>query len=327
MDQQELQNTIAKYYAKLPPKVAEYFASMSWIEIIKGIKEKNNLSDNQLQTLSIETTLLLLAVISKEEYEAVLEKDLELERAKLDLILKEIEAFIINKVGLELRATFEKNQDESIVGGEIEENTELIKQVIIPKAEEIKEEKIIPDPKESKVEKIVGELKHEEKVYQIGRENSLTIAQITALAEIVGNVLNGKIFGDQFLNALDKLNLDIDRKKKIAESINDQVFKEIRNRMMGKVVESKEISNQVESQKVESKEISYKDESYKVKSEDSEKIELEKRIEEDKKIASSIINQKLQNTVKSNITNSNHSLTNINPTDKPKIDPYREIPE
>lgn len=329
MDQQELQKTIAKYYVKLPPKVAEYFSSMAWLDIIKSIKEKNNFSEEQLQTLSIETTLLLLAIISKEEYEEVLDKELGLEKAKLETILKEIDAFILNNINLELRATFEKNQDESIVGGEIEENTEVIKEVIIPKAEEIKEEKIIADPKESKVEKIVGELKHEEKVYQIGRENNLTIAQITMLAEIVGNVLNGKIFGDQFLNALDVLKLDIDKKKKVAESINNQVFKEIRNRMMGKVVES---------QKVESyKEVSPQDENNKVKNENSEKIEvikkdpeeieLEKVIEEDKKIASSIINQKLQNTVKSSITTSNHSLTNINPSDKPKIDPYREIPE
>lgn len=329
MDQQELQKTIAKYYVKLPPKVAEYFSSMAWLDIIKSIKEKNNFSEEQLQTLSIETTLLLLAIISKEEYEGILDKELGLEKAKLETILKEIDAFILNNINLELRATFEKNQDESIVGGEIEENTEVIKEVIIPKAEEIKEEKIIADPKESKVEKIVGELKHEEKVYQIGRENNLTIAQITMLAEIVGNVLNGKIFGDQFLNALDVLKLDIDKKKKVAESINNQVFKEIRNRMMGKVVES---------QKVESyKEVSPQDENNKVKNENSEKIEvikkdpeeieLEKVIEEDKKIASSIINQKLQNTVKSSITTSNHSLTNINPSDKPKIDPYREIPE
>lgn len=338
MDQQELQKTIAKYYVKLPPKVAEYFSSMAWLDIIKSIKEKNNFTEEQLQTLSIETTLLLLAIISKEEYEEILEKELGLEKAKLETILKEIDAFILNNINLELRATFEKNQDESIVGGEIEENTELIKEVIIPKAEEIKEEKIIADPKESKVEKIVGELKHEEKVYQIGRENNLTIAQITMLAEIVGNVLNGKIFGDQFLNALDVLKLDIDKKKKIAESINDQVFKEIRNRMMGKTVESQKVESYKEiNPQEESEGISYKDESYKVKSEDTEKIEvikkdpeqiqLEKVIEEDKKIASSIINQKLQNTVKSNITNSNHSLTNINPADKPKIDPYREIPE
>jgi hypothetical protein len=75
MDQQELQNTIAKYYQKLPPKLQESFASMNWIEIIRGIKDKNNLSEEQTETLSIETTLLLLAIISKEEYEAVLEKD------------------------------------------------------------------------------------------------------------------------------------------------------------------------------------------------------------------------------------------------------------
>ena len=320
MDQQELQKTIAKYYQKLPPRLQESFASMNWVEIIRGIKKKNNLSENQTQVLSIETTLLLLAIISKEEYEAILEKDLELERSKLDLILKEIDAYILNNIGLELRETFEKNQDESIVGNEIEENTEVLKD-INELAEKLEEKpKIIPGENESKVERIVGDLNHEEKVYQIGRENNLTIAQITKLAEIVSDILNGKIFGDQFLNALNTLNLDEDKKKNIAEKINNEVFKEIRNRMMGKVLEKKDEQEQI-VKKDEIKPI------IPVINKNPEEIELNKRIIEDKKITSSIINQKLGGQVKSNITDSIHSLPNLNENSNKKIDPYREIPE
>ncbi len=320
MDQQELQKTIAKYYQKLPPRLQESFASMNWVEIIRGIKKKNNLSENQTQVLSIETTLLLLAIISKEEYEAILEKDLELERSKLDLILKEIDAYILNNIGLELRETFEKNQDESIVGNEIEENTEVLKD-INELAEKLEEKpKIIPGENESKVERIVGDLNHEEKVYQIGRENNLTIAQITKLAEIVSDILNGKIFGDQFLNALNTLNLDEDKKKNIAEKINNEVFKEIRNRMMGKVLEKKDAQEQI-VKKDEIKPI------IPVINKNPEEIELNKRIIEDKKITSSIINQKLGGQVKSNITDSIHSLPNLNENSNKKIDPYREIPE
>lgn len=320
MDQQELQKTIAKYYQKLPPKLQESFANMNWIEIIRGIKEKNNLSEKQTETLSIETTLLLLAIISKEEYETVLEKDLGLERVQLDLILKEIDAYILNNIGLELRETFEKNQDESIIGNEIEENTEVLKD-ITELANKIEEKpKILSSENESKVEKIVGELNHEEKVYQIGRENNLTIAQITKLAEIVGDILNGKIFGDQFLNSLEILNLDEDKKKQVAERINNEVFKEIRNRMMGKVLENKEIQEQI-VKKGEIKPI------MPVVKKNPEEIELEKRIIEDKKIASSIISQKLDGQVKSNITDSVHSLLNLNENSNKKIDPYREIPE
>jgi hypothetical protein len=320
MDQQELQRTIAKYYQKLPEKAGEYFASMNWLEILKGIKEKNNLSESQIETLSIETTLLLLAVINKEEYEAILEKDLELERNKLDLILKEIDAYIFNNIGLELRETFEKNQDESIIGNEIEENTEVLKD-ITELANKIEEKpKILSNENESKVELIVGELNHEEKVYQIGRENNLTIAQITKLDEIVSDILNGKIFGDQFLNALNALNLDEDKKKNIASRINNEVFKEIRNRMMGKVLENKGAQEQI----VKKEEI---EPMIPVINKNPEEIALEKKIIEDKKITSSIINQKLGSQVKSNITDSVHSLPNINENSNKKIDPYREIPE
>jgi hypothetical protein len=50
-------------------------------------------------------------------------------------------------------------------------------------------------------------------------------------------------------------------------------------------------------------------------------------LEKIKKIANSIINQKLGGQVKSNITDSVHSLPNINENSNKKIDPYREIPE
>ena len=320
MDKQELQNTIAKYYQKLSPRLQESFASMNWVEIIRGIKQKNNLSEAQTETLSIETTLLLLAIISKEEYEAVLEKDLELERSKLDLILKEIDAYILNNIGLELRETFEKNQDESIIGNEIEGNTQVLKDIneLAEKTEE--KPKIIPGENESKVERIIGDLNHEEKVYQIGRENNLTIAQITKLAEIVSDILNGKIFGDQFLNSLNSLNLNEDKKKNVAERINNEVFKEIRNRMMGKVLEKKDVQEQI----VKKDEVTP---IIPVINKNPEEIELDKRIIEDKKITSSIINQKLDGQVKSNITDSIHSLPNLNENSNKKIDPYREIPE
>lgn len=323
MDQQELQKTIAKYYQKLPPKLQESFASMNWVEIIRGIKDKNNLSEEQTQTLSIETTLLLLAIINKEEYESILNKDLGLERAKLDLILKEIDAYILNSMGLELRSTFEKNQDESIIGNEIEENTEVLKDIEKLADETQEKPKILSSLEESKVERIVGNLNHEEKVYQIGRENNLTIAQITKLAEIVGDILNGKIFGDQFLNSLDTLNIDIEKKKKIAERINNEVFKEIRNRMMGRVIEEKKTQEKIIPKEETTKPINP------TINKNPEEIELEKRVIEDKKIASNIISQKLGGQVKSNITNSIHSLPNLkeNESLNKKIDPYREIPE
>lgn len=314
MDQQELQKTIAKYYQKLPPKLQESFASMNWVEIIREIKEKNNLSEDQTQVLSIETTLLLLAIISKEEYESVLEKDLGLEKPKLDLILKEIDAFILNNSTLELRETFEKNQDESIIGNEIEENTEILKDITnLPEAN-IESPKILSSDEESKAERIVGNLNHEEKVYQIGRDNNLTIAQITKLAEIVGDILNGKIFGDQFLNSLNSLNLDEDKKKNIAERINNEVFKEIRNRMMGKVIEQKaeaktEINNPIVNK-------------------NPEKIETKEIPKTDTKLASSMISQKLSGQVKNTITDSIHTLENNKTLEiNKKIDPYREIPE
>ena len=297
MDQQELQNTIAKYYQKLPPRLQGVFSSMNWLEILKGIKEKNGLNETQTETLSIETTLLLLAIINNEEYEAVLRKDLGLEPMKIDLILKEINAFILNTIQLELRQTFENNQDELLIGAQV------------PEIENQKED--------SNTENISNNLNYQERVYQIGKENNLTVAQITKLAEIVGDVLSGKIFGDQFLDALSVLGIDEEKKKKIAEDINNKIFLQIRNKMMGK-------------EEIEIKEV------VKPKVENEPEIKTgttneEKKDIEINKVSNSIFAQKLTSQTKSNIEESNHSASNINPipakAEIKKIDPYREVPE
>ena len=98
MDQVQLQEKISLYYQKLPEETKVLFAGMSWIETLKEIDTKYSLNDEQIQTLGTETTILLLSIISPDDYEQTLRNNLNLEEEKVTQILKDINEKIINDV-------------------------------------------------------------------------------------------------------------------------------------------------------------------------------------------------------------------------------------
>jgi hypothetical protein len=121
MDQTQLQQKIVEYYTKLPSDLQSVFSSMSWLENLNKLVEKYDLNNKQSETLNVETTLVLLCIISIDEYVDILEKELELTEEITNKVLGEIDALIIKSIDKELVDTFNKNI-ESMVEEKIENN-------------------------------------------------------------------------------------------------------------------------------------------------------------------------------------------------------------
>lgn len=109
MEQEELKQNIAKYYSELPKELQQSFSSMKWMEDLKNISIKYSLSNNQLETLATETTLLLLGIIHIEEYENIVEKELKLPKEASDKIFNEINNTILINVSEKLEEVFIAN--------------------------------------------------------------------------------------------------------------------------------------------------------------------------------------------------------------------------
>lgn len=114
MDQVQLQEKISLYYQKLPEETKVLFAGMSWIETLKEIDTKYSLSDEQIQTLGTETTILLLSIINPDDYEQTLRNELKLEEEKINQILKEVNDKIIKNVSPLIYRSYEKNISDLI---------------------------------------------------------------------------------------------------------------------------------------------------------------------------------------------------------------------
>lgn len=109
MDKIQLQQKIAEYFEKLPKGSQDVFSSMSWMETLKNIGVKFNLNEDQMEVLGTETTLLLLCIISLDEYTKVVETNLKLTPEITTKILNEINKDIIEIVRVELEETFKAN--------------------------------------------------------------------------------------------------------------------------------------------------------------------------------------------------------------------------
>ncbi len=126
MDQEQLQQKIAEYYAKLPKGAQTVFSSMKWLETLESLSTKYNLNESQKSTLGTETMLVLLGIIHLVEYENVLEKELEMPKVQFDKMLIEIDESILRTIRPQLSEAFKKNNEviEEKVQKEEEEKVE-----------------------------------------------------------------------------------------------------------------------------------------------------------------------------------------------------------
>ncbi len=120
MDQEQLQQKIAEYYAKLSPEAQAVFSSMKWMETLESISTKYNFDDGRKSILGTETMLVLLGIIHHVEYEEVLGKELNIPRSQIDRIISEVDESILKSVRSSLTETFHKNNQPILTEAEQE---------------------------------------------------------------------------------------------------------------------------------------------------------------------------------------------------------------
>lgn len=109
MDQKQLQQKIAEYYVKLPEDLKVFFAGMSWIASIQDISLKYTLNTEQIETLTTETTLLLLCITSTADYVKTIEAELKLPAEAFEKVLNEIGESILKDTYQKLDEGFLNN--------------------------------------------------------------------------------------------------------------------------------------------------------------------------------------------------------------------------
>jgi hypothetical protein len=183
-----------------------------------------------MQTLGTETTLVLLSIIGTSEYEKVLARDLRIPQDKLENILEEINSLILNPIITELSDTHKRNtgtEEEIEKEKSLEtklEDEDLVTQEIDPRFEKLPQ----------RIKDIISSSNYGPKLYVLGKENNLTISQITNLEGLVTDTILGTIPPESFEGkARDIVGLPEEKLQLLVAEINDKILREVRNQVLG----------------------------------------------------------------------------------------------
>jgi hypothetical protein len=297
---------------------------MDWLKTLEEISTKYALGEKQVQTLGTETTLVLLGIISLDEYEETLKKELLLSVESPEKVIEEIKNSVLNTTQPEIKEVFENN---------IKPQT--------PEEEKIEQEldvrfKNLPE----KIKNIINESNYQMRLYNIAKDYGLSVTQMGTLEIIFVDLVTGAIHSDKFEESVrNSLKLPDEKTHAIVNDVNEKILKEIREKLMSpsKIEDEEKDTDILRSAGIEI--IPEKLEINSPSPTRSRPLENESTTITLGRPASDgthpILTQKLSGVMKNPVVETDHSVENItkeektsgNRADVPKIDPYREIPE
>lgn len=211
MDQTQLQEKIALYYKKLPEETKVLFAGMSWIETLQEINVKYSLNEEQIKTLGTETTILLLGIISLEDYVQTLKTEVQIENNKTDQIIDEIGQKILKDIAPLLYDSYSKNVEEMLTekfGKGFDERISSLS---------------------PKIQEAINNSNYQSYIYTLGNKYSLNIDQIGILEEITTKVMTGILPPDKYESEIkSKISIEEGVVSKMMPEINENIFKNIK---------------------------------------------------------------------------------------------------
>ena len=225
MDQTKLQETIAEFYAKLPPDAQAFFGGMTWMETLKDISVMHNLNPQQIETLGTETTLVLLGIIHLDEYEALIAKELALPKELTEKIISEINDKILARMRASLEEAYAKNVDDINSMGQDEDEDLDPRLALLPK----------------NVQEAITRSGYQKKLYAIGTKHNLQVNQMASLEEVTMKFITGAISPTKYENDVGlATELSATAVSDIAKEVNEIILVPIREYMQEQ--ERKQIS-------------------------------------------------------------------------------------
>ena len=114
-----LQIKIEQAKAQLPEDTLNAIAAVDWQAAIFGMREKYGYNFEQLESLDLETELLLCGLLSPRDYPREIEKRMGISRIAADELVKEMNEMVFSKIKEELiknterKKIFQKNEQKN----------------------------------------------------------------------------------------------------------------------------------------------------------------------------------------------------------------------
>lgn len=217
MDQTQLQKKISEYYAKLPQKMQEVFASREWLTRLSGISSRYSLTEAQIQTLGTETALVMLGIIHPDEYEQTLLTELAVPRPIGIKIIEDINLEVLRSWKEILTETYKKNNRETT------EN-------LYGNGKTLDERWRTLPPQ---TQQAIVSSDYQNTLLEIGKDNNLNIEEMGKLDTATMQMMLGNTKAENYSSELIKsLGIAQEKGEKIAKEVNEKILKNIRSTLM-----------------------------------------------------------------------------------------------
>ncbi len=209
-----LQIKIARARENLLQESRNAIDAVNWKLFIQEMNHKFN--EDQIDTLTTETELLLCGLVSTEDYPEELEKRMQIPKSAVAQLISDLDKQIFKKIHEEFEKRLNDKGDTKI--------TYTVKPLII-------------DPKFSNlpndIQKAVAISDWKGKLYTISKKYNLSVDKMGILEEITVKTINGEIHTSAYENeVLSRINLPADKNKEMVTEINEEIFKVIKGSLV-----------------------------------------------------------------------------------------------
>lgn len=226
MNNTDLQKQISEHFSELPSAMQGVFSDMSWMDQVEDIGKKYNLSEEQIQSLLIDTSMIMLGVVHIDEYKTNLVQELKINEEQAKSIENDVNSILFNKIKPYLPELYNKKAENVATNkyGGLKNIDERFKSLPLG------------------VQEAITKSDYKNNLYLISNKYRLNIPDMSALDEITTKVMLGIVNSSDFKTELSKNIQNKENIDMIVGEVDELVFKNIRTLMASntKNVEVKE---------------------------------------------------------------------------------------
>ncbi len=169
-------------------------------DTLNAIGSKYQLTIEQINILQINTTIVLMGLISQEEFETELGKALGIDLLKISQIAGEVSSKIFH------------HEDQSNIVEKLDTRFDRL-------------------PKN--IQEVIEKSNYQTKLYEISTAHKLSVTEMGVLDTITTDLIVGDIHPDEFKKeVMKKLGFSEEVSRSLVDEINEKVFKDIRGELM-----------------------------------------------------------------------------------------------
>lgn len=220
----KIENLIKERMDSLPVEFKAALATIDWAHIVQEIGQKNQIHVDKIGELQTETILLLMGVTHPGDYQAEIERALQLPENGGVGILNDVNERILLPLRKKvMEATGEKEEPIEIATAPEETEEDRLNIEILKRLDRMPDE----------INKLIGDQTLPTKISNIGESANMSEQELSGLEDLISMVFLGYVHPNQLMDEIkDKFNYPDGKVELVANRINKEIFAPVKEALI-----------------------------------------------------------------------------------------------